>query len=276
MDAAHVTAIDHMIATHYHGDHFGGIPEIAKLVPIKHFYDHGKIDPPENDKALQTLYAAYQATTKGQSTTLKPGDTIALRQVAGDKPIKLLCLVSSQNAIAAKSTTANPECASKTSQPVDTSDNANSLGFLLSYGDFRFLDNGDLTWNIEEKLVCPVNNIGHVDLYQAAHHGANNSNNSVLLHSINPIVSVIDNGPKKGADPEAIVWLKELPSTKALYQLHRNVKLKPEQNTTDDLIANLEETPDAGNMISVSVDLGKHIFAVTNQRTGATRNFEFK
>src|SRR6266849_4531548 len=38
---AGLTQIDHLIITHWHGDHFGGLAELAKQVPIKHFYDHG-------------------------------------------------------------------------------------------------------------------------------------------------------------------------------------------------------------------------------------------
>src|ERR1700720_3030707 len=38
---ARLTQIDHLIVTHWHGDHFGGLAELAKLIPIKHFIDHG-------------------------------------------------------------------------------------------------------------------------------------------------------------------------------------------------------------------------------------------
>src|SRR6186997_2915031 len=33
--------IDHHVTTHYHGDHFGGLSELASRVPIKEFIDHG-------------------------------------------------------------------------------------------------------------------------------------------------------------------------------------------------------------------------------------------
>src|SRR6266852_447592 len=33
--------IDHLIITHWHGDHFGGLAELAPQIPIKEFIDHG-------------------------------------------------------------------------------------------------------------------------------------------------------------------------------------------------------------------------------------------
>src|SRR5207245_2451512 len=44
MDAikdAGLTQIDHLITTHWHGDHFGGEAELASKIPIKEFIDHG-------------------------------------------------------------------------------------------------------------------------------------------------------------------------------------------------------------------------------------------
>ena len=38
---AGLTRIDHLITTHWHGDHFGGMAELAKRIPIRHFIDHG-------------------------------------------------------------------------------------------------------------------------------------------------------------------------------------------------------------------------------------------
>src|SRR5437879_8927021 len=39
--AAGLTRIDNLITTHWHGDHFGGMAELAARIPIRHFIDHG-------------------------------------------------------------------------------------------------------------------------------------------------------------------------------------------------------------------------------------------
>jgi competence protein ComEC len=41
MKDAGVQQIDHLITTHWHGDHFGGMAELASRVPIREFIDHG-------------------------------------------------------------------------------------------------------------------------------------------------------------------------------------------------------------------------------------------
>src|ERR1700716_1480460 len=38
---AGITQIDHLITTHYHNDHIGGLAELAARIPIKEFIDHG-------------------------------------------------------------------------------------------------------------------------------------------------------------------------------------------------------------------------------------------
>jgi competence protein ComEC len=84
------------------------------------------------------------------------------------------------------------------------------------------------------------------------------------------------NGPRKGGHPDAIKWLRETPSFKALYQLHRNVQTSAEQNAPVEFIANLDDQPDAANMITVSVDAKRRAFTVTNGRTKESRSYQFK
>ena len=62
------------------------------------------------------------------------------------------------------------------------------------FGKFRVLYLGDLTWNQEFELNCPVNRIGTVDLFVASRHGQPSSNSEALVHAIQPKVTITNNG----------------------------------------------------------------------------------
>jgi competence protein ComEC len=170
---------------------------------------------------------------------------------------------------------ANPVCTPDAPNE-DSSDNARSVALLLKFGDFEFLNLADLSWNVSKRLICPTDQIGEVDLYQVTHHGGNINNPPALLRSLRPTVAVMINGPRKGGHPDTVRWLRETPSFKALYQLHRNVQTTAEQNAPDEFIANLDEQPDDAQMIMVSVDAAKRAFTVTNGRTKESRSYQFK
>ncbi len=274
MQQAGITAIDHLVTSHYHMDHYGGVPDIAKLVEIKNFYDHGKMAAMTEDARFAERFSAYQAAAKERTIALKPGDSISLKRAAGTPPIQLLCVASNSTVINGKAKT-NPECTPLTPQE-DTSENGRSVGLLLRWGSFEFLNLADLTWNISQRLVCPSNQLGEIDLYQATHHGGNTNNNPLLLKSLRPSVAVMINGPRKGGHPDTIKWLRELASLKAFYQLHLNVQIAAEQNAPAPFIANLDEQADAGYMITVSVDAGKRAFVVTNGRTKESKTYPIK
>jgi competence protein ComEC len=275
MRQAGITAIDHMVASHYHQDHYGGIPDLSRVVTVKHYYDHGKMDAMTEDPKFAERYGAYRSTANNQTTALKPGDTIQLKAAPGTPPLKLLCVAANSEVIGGKRSSANPVCGSTAPQQ-DISENGRSVALLLSWGGFEFLDLADLTFNVSQRLVCPVNQIGDVDLYQVTHHGSDADNNPLLLRSFRPSVSVMNNGPRKGGQPGTLASLQKMNSFKALYQLHRNVEIPAEQNAAAEFIANLDEQPDAGNMISVSVDAAKRAFTVTNGRTNESKSFAFK
>jgi len=275
MQQAGVTAIDHLVASHYHRDHYGGIPELTRLMTIRKFYDHGPQAALAEDSQFAQRYGAYQAAAKGNITILKPGDTIPLKTAAGTPSLKLVCVAANAEVIRSKSP-ANAECAGTPAPEADKSENGRSVALQLSWGGFEFLNLADLTWPISQRLVCPSNQLGEVELYQVTHHGGNINNNPVLLRSLRPTVAVMINGPQKGGHPDTIKWLREMPSSKALYQLHRNVQISTEQNTPAEFIANLDEQPDAAMTISVSVDSTKRTFTVTNGRTKESRTYPFK
>ena len=51
-------SIDHLITTHWHGDHFGAMAELAGRIPIRHFIDHGPSvqSQPASDVFLKDIY----------------------------------------------------------------------------------------------------------------------------------------------------------------------------------------------------------------------------
>ncbi|MFN0119495.1 MAG: ComEC/Rec2 family competence protein [Blastocatellia bacterium] len=274
MQQAGISAIDHLIMTHYHVDHFGGIADLAKQVTIHRFYDRGVLGTDIREyKDNPAMYQGYLAAAGNKNITLKPGDEIKLKSAPGTPAVKLLVLAASTNVISGKKGAVNAECATATAQPEDTSDNARSVTFKLSYGNFDFFDAGDLTWNIEQKLACPANLVGEVDLYQVTHHGMNTSNNPALVRALKPTVAIMNNGPRKGGHPDTYKTLRAQASIRDVWQLHRNVTTTAEQNTTPDYIANMEEAGDEAHMVTVSVDAAKRNFTLTNQRNQKSQTY---
>jgi hypothetical protein len=156
---------------------------------------------------------------------------------------------------------------------VDTTDNANSVVSLLKFGPFKFFVGGDLTWNMEGKLVCPFNPVGTVDLYQVDHHGLNLSNNPLLVRSLAPIVTVMSNGPRKGAMPETLATLRSVPSIQTMWQIHRNTLGGSNYNTDFQYIANLPVQCE-GNYIKCSVDPTGKSYTVSIPATGVSKTYQ--
>jgi beta-lactamase superfamily II metal-dependent hydrolase len=272
---AGLNRIDYLWITHYHTDHFGGTKNLMELFPVGKVLDHGPVnyDTTKDDANYTQLYPAYLKSTEGKRQVLRPGEKIVLNRSNGSASISLTVLTSAGDAIS-KPGPKNPECRDAKLNDPDPTDNARSAGFLLTLGNFRFLDLGDLTWNVEQKLVCSSNAIGRVTLYQVTHHGANISGNPALLKSIRPQVAIMNNGARKAGDPETYARLRALPSLQVTYQLHRNLATTDADNAPPEFIANLgEEAGCPGNTITVSVASDGSRYTVTNGRTGQARTF---
>jgi competence protein ComEC len=214
---AGITQIDHYITTHWHGDHFGGLEQLAKLIPIKAYYDHGPtIQPqPASTEFLEKVYPTLVAQTK--RAIVKPGDRIPI------KGVEWRIITSAGQIIQSPLPGAggrNSYCAAFKPQDPDPTENAQSVGSHVTFGKFRVVHPGDLTWNKEAELMCPNNRLGTADLLIVGHHGQAISNSEVLVHALRPRVSIINNGTRKGGQPEAMRILLNSPGLEDVWQSH--------------------------------------------------------
>jgi beta-lactamase superfamily II metal-dependent hydrolase len=274
-DVAGLDHIDNLATTHWHRDHYGGIEGLARLVRIDQFWDRGLPDPgardgdraafPDGPRPDDPLGIAYRKISDGKRRALRPGDTLPLKGVD-------VVVLASGGEVQKLSGPSNPSCSdTPPDQKPDASDNARSLAFRLRMGRFDFLDCGDLTWNVEKALVCPVDTIGPIDVYQVTHHGMSISNHPTLVRTVAPTVAIMNNGPRKGGDAATVKLLKEIPSIEAAYQLHKNAATGPDENTDAGLIANADAA--GGQFIHVAVEPDGSRYRVQIGTDGPVRTF---
>jgi len=238
---AGLTQIDNLIITHWHGDHFGGLENLAKQIPIKHFYDHGpNVQPaPGPDEFLANVYPKLYANA--QHTVSKPGDKIP---VAG---IDVTVVAAAGEVIKTALPGAgapNPYCADfKPGQ--SNAEDPMSVALYITYGKFRTVHLGDLTKNKEFDLMCPNNRIGTVDLFLGLHHGQDTSNSAVMIHATHPRVAIMNNGTRKGGEPDTMMVLHSSPSLEDLWQMHFSQLSGQEYTVPGMFIANLLDAPSA-------------------------------
>ncbi len=213
--------IDHLIITHYHGDHIGGLAELARQIPIAHYIDHG-----ENIQAQGTgaeYFANYvtNLAPKARRTIARPGDTLPM---AG---LNIWVVSSAGDIIDTPLPGAgqpNPYCAGYSPIAPDTSENGQSVGIRMDYGEFTVAHLGDLTWNGELELACPTNKFGTADLFFVNHHAqrrpAAMSNTEPLVYGLQSRVALATNGIRKGAQVEAMKVLFGAPGLEDIWQLH--------------------------------------------------------
>ena len=268
--SAGLTRIDNLVITHFHGDHVGGLTALSKMIPISKIYDHGESIEKSQEKGA-TLWQDYLTAAGNRRTVVKPGDKIALAGVD-------ITVVSANGEVIQKPINkgfANKLCEGAERKPTDNTENARSTGFLLTYGKFTFLDVGDLTWDRELMLGCPVNKVGEVSLFQATHHGFSNGQSGApaLIWSLKPQVVVVNDGARKGFSNGGYETIAKIPGIEGIWQGHKGAMNDAAHNTAEDMIANLDEgAADKGNWIKASVARdGK--FTVTNGRNQFSKSY---
>jgi len=267
---AGLSKIDYVLITHFHEDHVGGAPQLAARIPIGTFIDHGE-NRESNDGPTVQGWQAYQAllaTGKYKRITAKPGDVLPIEGMHAT-------VISSDGALIEKPLPGagqeNAACKESETRPADKTENLRSLGIFITFGKLRILDLGDLTWDKEMELMCPLNKLGHVDVYVVSHHGWQQSSSPALVYGIAPRVAIMDNGAKKGGAPSAWDIIEKSPHLENLWQVHFSDEGGAAHNVPAEFIAN-PQGPDAGNYLEL-IGRADGGFDVFNSRTQETKNY---
>jgi beta-lactamase superfamily II metal-dependent hydrolase len=231
---ARLSRIDHLITTHWHGDHVGGLAELATRLPIAHFIDHGdNVQPgPEIDAFLRDAYPKLYA--KGQHTIARPGDAIPI------SGLDVRIVSSAGRVLTAPLPGAgapNPYCATFKAT-TNSAEDAQSVGTHVTFGRFRALHLGDLPTKGEFDLMCPNTRVGPVDVLLGLHHGQDTSNAEVLVHAVRPRVAIMNNGTRKGGWPAVMKTLYTSPGLEDLWQMHFSMLSGQEYTVPGLFIAN--------------------------------------
>jgi competence protein ComEC len=266
---AGVTRIDYLVITHYHADHMGGVPQLAHKMPVGTFVDHG----PNFEKVKDTkdvLNAYLIERSKHPHMLVKAGNKVPIKGIEVD-------VVTAAGVAIAKPMLGagqpNPLCASYKPLAPDAGENAHSIGFILTYGKFRLSDLGDLYWNQEHDLACPVNKVGTVDVYMTTHHGKKTSSSPQMVDALHPKVAIMNNGPTSGGSTLAWQTIHDSPGLLDIWQLHLATANPHDHNSPDELIANSETEDCKGSWIKLTAREDGS-FTVRNGRTGLEKAYQ--
>jgi beta-lactamase superfamily II metal-dependent hydrolase len=290
---AGVRRIDYLLVTHYHNDHYGAVPELARRIPIGHFLDHGPSAETNKDAAWKehwqigtndAQFAAYsEARSKGKYTILKTGDRIPLRG------LDALVVNSAGQAIENPlpgAGAANPACRVTGLRSEDETEDGQSVGLSIGFGKFRFAHLGDLTWNKSYRMFCPNDLIGPVDVYLSTHHGMSIDRNTseirwgrsccseAEVHALRPRVAILNCGENyhRMGTPRAWQVIRDSPGLEDFWQIHYQTQGGKENNVPELRIANLSAVNCAGHWLKLSAQADAR-FTVTNSRNGFTKTY---
>lgn len=165
---AGVEKIDLLVATHPHGDHYGGLIKVLKTFPVDEILDSGKEDTTDH-------YQRYLETIKGLPEVgfklARAGDRLSFGEV------KILIIHPSSR--------------------LPVSPNDCSIMLKLTYGDVSFLLTGDAEAEGEREAMSRGYNLRSTVL-KVGHHGSRTSTSQAFLSRVAPRYAVIPAGKDNG------------------------------------------------------------------------------
>jgi len=271
-----VEQLDHVIVSHYHGDHAGNAAALADKLPIRNFYDHGgwTVELQPNRSAAFNAYRPIR--DRAHVTVPKPGVKIPITGFDVTVVANAGEIITSAVSGMPGAGTPNPQCRQFVPKIQDaTPENHYAMGVVIKYGNFKMLDLSDLTWNQEKDLVCPNNLLGtNFDVYNTSRHGTDFAGNPVLVHAARPRVAVMNNSPMKGGTPDTFRIVKSSPGLLDFWQLHYSENVGKETNSPDQFIANIDAIPTnhPAHFLKLSARTDGS-FTLKNERTGFVKEY---
>ena len=298
-----VKQIDYLLITHYHSDHNGAMPMLASKFPIQTIVDHGtnvefgKTDDwwkqrrndfePGLAKQTDAEHQAYlKICEQHRHLVVKVGDMLPITGLnvqvltAGYKMIpRPLKGAGAQN----------PVCANTELRPEDDTEDGQSIGIVISYGKFRFVFLGDLTWDAEQRLFCPENRVGTADVYLITHHAQSFDRSfsdfywglsccpPAEVYALRPRVAILSMGKDghpldAGADPAALDVVHASPGLEDIWQTNYLVGGGEKgHNPPEQFCANVGKSEKA-EYIKLTAELDG-AFDVTNSRNSYTKHY---
>ncbi|HEY0265692.1 MAG TPA: MBL fold metallo-hydrolase [Rhizomicrobium sp.] len=287
-NALGVRKIDYLITTHYHSDHIGGLEGLLARMPVGTFIDHGpnrettastqpgspqidlKNPPPGSTAAGYSKY--IELIGKHPHRVVKAGDVLHVGGLtvtivmADAKPLAKPLPGAGES---------NPACAGMEGMANNGGEeNARSTASVIRWGKTRIAAFGDLTWDREKDLFCPVDKVGKVDVYIATHHSTALSGSPAAVNSLAPIVAIAGNGARKGADPERMKTIENSPRIQGVWQLHASTA-NPQANVDPQMIANLDgdQTRDKAYNLRLRIKKDGDV-TVINERNGFNKTYK--
>jgi beta-lactamase superfamily II metal-dependent hydrolase len=265
--------LDHVIVSHYHGDHSGNAAELSRRLPIRHFWDHGgwTVEGQPNRRAAFDTYMTVRPTAN--VTVPKPGTRLPMTGLdftfvtsAGESIASPVAGIPGAGA-------PNPLCRDFVPKVQDaTPENSVTLGAVIKYGNFRMLDLSDVIWNKERDLVCPRNLLGTFDVYHTSRHGTDFAGSPALVHAVRPRVAIMNNGPMKGGTKGMFEIVRSSPGFEDFWQLHYS-EVSRESNSPDQFIATVDSAAGhRGYYLKLSARTDGS-FTITNERNGFSKDY---
>ncbi|MCX7280695.1 MAG: MBL fold metallo-hydrolase [Alphaproteobacteria bacterium] len=289
-NALGVKKIDYLLTTHYHGDHIGGFEGLLKRIPIGTVIDHGenretKASPaptaPEIDMknpppgSSEFGYRHYlELIGRRPHIVARPGQVFHIGGMtvtivmADAKPIAKPLPGAGQ---------ANPSCAGMEAMANNGGEeNARSTASVISWGKTKIAAFGDLTWDREKDLFCPIDRVGKVDVYLATHHGTGLSGSPAAVNALAPVVAIVGNSARKGADAERMKTIKASPRIQGVWQLHTTT-VAADINGPAEMIANESTDQAREKFFGLRLRIQKNgEITVINERNGFNKTYGAK